>query len=369
MVGARTYGVTLFFSWAGAPREASSVLGAACRDGRRGVQKHVAFILPDTPGTAWSVRCIAGIPTSLTSRRIAASEWLYGMIQSVLIFRRTARTIHSARVDWLSSCRDAQFFFSRDYRAIRQQAYRRKCVQGPAPMEGWGPEEARRRIDMAARDGAEELDLGGLGLSEIPEELYALTHLKILYLGKAKDVKNTPYWKRSEVDQKRRNAVRTLPPAFFTSLPHLTQLHLDQNGLVALAPEIVALVNLASLDLGGNYIGAEGTRALAGLVNLKSLDLTQTGYQLRWRMGRTLRSPSKYGTSVARTSITERTPCFSSIEPFSFWRGRQNPRWKRTIVGMEASLSATSRWAIGSPMCAISAARQRLGPSAHSAAE
>jgi hypothetical protein len=34
--------------------------------------------------------------------------------------------------------------------------------------------------EIAKRDGAKELDLGGLGLMEIPEELNALTRLKVL---------------------------------------------------------------------------------------------------------------------------------------------------------------------------------------------
>jgi hypothetical protein len=41
-----------------------------------------------------------------------------------------------------------------------------------------GLQEARRGIEAAARKGAEELDLGGLGLTEIPEEQYAQTQLR-----------------------------------------------------------------------------------------------------------------------------------------------------------------------------------------------
>jgi hypothetical protein len=41
------------------------------------------------------------------------------------------------------------------------------------------PPEARRRIAAAARESTNELDLGGLGLVEIPEELYALTQLNV----------------------------------------------------------------------------------------------------------------------------------------------------------------------------------------------
>jgi hypothetical protein len=60
--------------------------------------------------------------------------------------------------------------------------------------------EACRRIEVAARSKAEELDLGGLGLTEIPIELYALTHLKVLYLGAPKHLQEIQYWER-DVDR------------------------------------------------------------------------------------------------------------------------------------------------------------------------
>src|SRR5260370_178928 len=142
----------------------------------------------------------------------------------------------------------------------------------PTRIKSLGLLEACRRIEVAARGKAEELDLGGLCLTEIPELLYALTHLKVLYLGAPKHLQKIPYWERT--DKKKCNALRALPPALFTSLPHLTHLHLDQNGLVALPREIAALTGLTSLDLAGNGIGADGARALAALTGLDSLQLT-----------------------------------------------------------------------------------------------
>src|SRR2546430_10865522 len=47
-------------------------------------------------------------------------------------------------------------------------------------------EEARRRIASALAEGAEELDLGGLNLREVPEEVLALTGLTRLHLGRAR---------------------------------------------------------------------------------------------------------------------------------------------------------------------------------------
>ena len=45
-----------------------------------------------------------------------------------------------------------------------------------------GLAEARRRIAEAKRNGAEELDIRGLGLTEIPEELSSPSKIKTLYI-------------------------------------------------------------------------------------------------------------------------------------------------------------------------------------------
>src|SRR5579871_270219 len=113
-------------------------------------------------------------------------------------------------------------------------------------MDNPGLLEARHRIEVAARDRAEELDLGGLRLTEIPEELYALTDLKVLYLGAPKRQQMIPYWDRADGDRERCNWIRALPPALFTSLPRLTRLYLDQNRLVDLPAEIGVLTGLIS---------------------------------------------------------------------------------------------------------------------------
>jgi hypothetical protein len=55
-------------------------------------------------------------------------------------------------------------------------------------------DEARRRIATAARDNSEELDLSGLGLTEIPAELSALRHLKVLHLGISRE--HSSWWNR-----------------------------------------------------------------------------------------------------------------------------------------------------------------------------
>ncbi len=44
-------------------------------------------------------------------------------------------------------------------------------------------EEARRRIEQAAAQGWTELDLAGLGLTELPREIGKCTQLETLVLG------------------------------------------------------------------------------------------------------------------------------------------------------------------------------------------
>jgi internalin A len=142
-------------------------------------------------------------------------------------------------------------------------------------MDNPGLQEARRCIEAAARDQAEELDLGGLRLTEIPEELYAVRQLKVLYLGTPKHLQKIPYWDRDEGDREKCNWLRALPPALFTSLPDLTHLYLDQNRMSEVPAEIAALSGLISLDLSRNRLGDTSARALAARNNLTSLDLSE----------------------------------------------------------------------------------------------
>jgi internalin A len=136
-----------------------------------------------------------------------------------------------------------------------------------------GLAEARRRIAEAGRAGAEELDLGGLGLTAAPEELFELGQLKALYLGHSKVAAGKPRRERTLQDHNARNAIEALPPALFTSLPRLTTLDLEHNRLTGLPDTIWRLNELAVLDLENNKIGDEGAQALSGLVSLRALDL------------------------------------------------------------------------------------------------
>jgi hypothetical protein len=92
-----------------------------------------------------------------------------------------------------------------------------------------GLAEARRRIAKARRTGAEELDIGGLSLVEVPAELFELLQLKVLYLGLPKAAAEKPGFERTYEDKKSCNAVRALPSAFFTSLHCLACINCTLN--------------------------------------------------------------------------------------------------------------------------------------------
>ena len=117
---------------------------------------------------------------------------------------------------------------------------------------GWA--EAQRRIEACRETRGEELDLGGLQLTRVPEELGELVNLISLDLAG--------------------NNIGDDGARALAGLVKLTSLDLAINeigddGARALA----GLVKLTSLDLAINEIGDDGARALAGLVKLTSLDL------------------------------------------------------------------------------------------------
>ncbi|MGB6168268.1 MAG: hypothetical protein WBF52_11830, partial [Geitlerinemataceae cyanobacterium] len=99
-------------------------------------------------------------------------------------------------------------------------------------------EEAGRRIEQAAAEGWKELDLAGLGLTELPGEIGQCTRLETLVLGKwEKERKGKEGIEGYEVEDSR------LVPI------------ISGNELKDLPPEFANLVNLRQLDLSGNPWG------------------------------------------------------------------------------------------------------------------
>ncbi len=130
-------------------------------------------------------------------------------------------------------------------------------------------------ITEAKTANATILDLGGLGLTVIPEQIKDLPQLTHLYLGAHKTVREKPYSKRTDNDKKLRNAVREVSAPLLKSLPHLTHLDLEGNEIgYDGAKAIASLTNLTNLDLRYNQIGYDGAKAIASLTNLTKLNLS-----------------------------------------------------------------------------------------------
>jgi Leucine-rich repeat (LRR) protein len=147
----------------------------------------------------------------------------------------------------------------------------------PEWTEETGFAEARRRIAACAEAHAATLDLGGLRLTRLPEELRELTWLRRLYVGGDAELRANPDLAYQGGGKIKCNALRALPGALFSALARLGELDLGHNGLTALPREIGALRCLISLDLRGNNIGPEGAKSLAALTALTSLDLAGNG--------------------------------------------------------------------------------------------
>jgi len=136
--------------------------------------------------------------------------------------------------------------------------------------------EAERRIEEARRTQAESLDLGNLGLSEVPASLRDLPHLKVLSL-------SSPFGDNPEftdlsplaglqglqsLDLQFCEGVTDLAP--LAGLQALQNLDLSGTDVTDLAP-LAGLQALQSLDLSGTVV--TDLQPLAGLQELQSLDL------------------------------------------------------------------------------------------------
>ncbi|MBE9210815.1 leucine-rich repeat domain-containing protein [Nostoc sp. LEGE 06077] len=112
--------------------------------------------------------------------------------------------------------------------------------------------EAEQRIEQARRKGAVELDLSGMGLTELPEEIASVTQLQTLNLS--------------------RNQLTQLPEAI-SSLTQLQTLNLFGNQLTQLPEAIASLTQLQTLNLFGNQL-TQLPEAIANLTQLQTLDLS-----------------------------------------------------------------------------------------------
>ena len=126
--------------------------------------------------------------------------------------------------------------------------------------------EARRLIEQERQARTGFLDLGTLGLRELPDELFALDHLTSLNLGSGYRDDRGQYRKSSNTLAP--NSIAALPPAI-ERLRRLETLSLGNLGLTSLE-SLRFSPNLVSLDCLGNSDIAD-LSPLSGLHALTSL--------------------------------------------------------------------------------------------------
>ena len=191
--------------------------------------------------------------------------------------------------------------------------------------------------------------LAGLA-SPIPEELFELTQLKVLYLGLPKPAAEKAPGRRTWGDREASNAIKTLPPAFFASLHQLVKIHLEYNQLIGLPETIGQATQLSSYLssdwLDWNQIGDEGAKALMCLANLTSLHLRSNGIGAEGARASDPLSISPLSTSRITASAL-RAPKRSgtlSISPLSTSRKTASvPRAPRRSGSLSISPPLTSR--------------------------
>ncbi len=145
---------------------------------------------------------------------------------------------------------------------------------------------AQERIQQAKDNNLTQLDLSDCGLMEIPEEVFELTQLQTLLLGK-------PY--QSTDNQDNRNRIAFIPvelsylknlqglglasnefdefPSIISNLPRLQTLMMNDNQLVTLPAEIGQLRHLQILGLNNNLL-LDLPPEIGNLKKLKVLGLT-----------------------------------------------------------------------------------------------
>ena len=114
-----------------------------------------------------------------------------------------------------------------------------------------GLKEALRRIEEVRNSKVTTLDLGGLGLTEVPEQLMELGWLEELYLGLPMSMVTELL---VEMDKKKLNWITVIPGKLCLNMPLLKHLDLSYNQIKVLPKEIGSLAALKWLTLNNNQI-------------------------------------------------------------------------------------------------------------------
>lgn len=141
-------------------------------------------------------------------------------------------------------------------------------------------QEAIRKINIAKSNKWTRLDLSGIGLTELPMELFELTQLESLILGRYRtDYKNRIKTLPKEIGLLVNLTILDLTDNLFSELPselsNLTKLNrlvLSNNKFTALPKVVTTLTNLKELFIGNNSLSVLTTE-IKKLNNLHTLRL------------------------------------------------------------------------------------------------
>ena len=175
-----------------------------------------------------------------------------------------------------------------------------------------GVEEAEKRISEEAKLKTGSLDLSNLGLTEIPQSLFALVHLKNLNLGSDYRYGRVNYI--TKLPQKLRNLQNLKkidlsynPIKNLTSLKQLTQLHTlnCSRTRISVFEPIEFLTELTSLDCSHNEI--ESIELIGKLTRLQTLNCS----------GNNISSFEPIGVLTQLKSLICSNTKISSLDPIS----------------------------------------------------
>jgi internalin A len=142
------------------------------------------------------------------------------------------------------------------------------AVAPPPSLDGLSI--ARERIAKEAEENTGFLDMGELGLTELPEELFHLKHLRRLNLG-AGYYDAQREWQRSVSEIHEKNSVGNL--GRLAELNEVQSLSLGGTALSDLAG-FASIANIVEIDCSGTRV--DDLAPLAGLSNLQSLNCCAT---------------------------------------------------------------------------------------------
>jgi internalin A len=132
------------------------------------------------------------------------------------------------------------------------------------------PPKALALINKEKKEKTGVLNLNNCGLTVWPDELFELTWLKVLLVGKDyKWEKNEIKFSYSSIDEKEQNTLKRIDTRIeqFSKLTHLV---LDVNR-ISIIENVACLTNLSTLHLGSNQLSE--IKGLDTLANLSELDL------------------------------------------------------------------------------------------------